>query len=152
MLWNFEVNNVAYFGLKLGIFLLKALKWQNYKCVSMPNFYYYWLWAYTLMTEPSPALLLLLLHFMYVCAMVPMEFKKQLMRIGSLPGFQASTSQQMPLSPEPSCCPPPLKIINSWAWWHTPLIPALRTQRQAGLYKSTDSLIYIASSSPVRAT
>jgi hypothetical protein len=27
-----------------------------------------------------------------------------------------------------------LKVLNSRAWWHTPLIPALRRQRQADFW------------------
>jgi hypothetical protein len=28
------------------------------------------------------------------------------------------------------CQPPDMKTRESWAWWHTPLIPALGRQRQ----------------------
>ena len=34
----------------------------------------------------------------------------------------------------------PISKINSgWAWWHTPLIPALGRQRLAGLYSELQS-------------
>ena len=38
------------------------------------------------------------------------------------------------------------------AWWHTPLIPALRMQRQGNLCEFEASLVYSASSRTARAT
>jgi hypothetical protein len=40
-----------------------------------------------------------------------------------------------------------LKICSGWAWWRTPLIPALRRQRQADLA----SLVYKVRSRTARA-
>ena len=34
------------------------------------------------------------------------------------------------------------KTKDNWAWWCTPLIPALRRQRQAELYEFKASLAY----------
>jgi hypothetical protein len=41
----------------------------------------------------------------------------------------------------------PLKIFAwSWAWWGTPLIPALSSQRQADLYEFKPRFVHIVSS------
>ena len=42
--------------------------------------------------------------------------------------------------------------ISAELWWHTPLIPALRRQRQVGLYEFKASLVYRISSRIARAT
>lgn len=43
------------------------------------------------------------------------------------------------------------KIPESLEWYHKPLVPALLRQRQVDLYASGASLVYMASSRPVRA-
>jgi hypothetical protein len=42
-------------------------------------------------------------------------------------------------------------IDIDWAWWHMPLIPALRRQRQTDLHEFEASLDYRASSRTARA-
>jgi hypothetical protein len=37
-------------------------------------------------------------------------------------------------------------------WWRTPLVPALKKQRQADVFEYETSLIYIVGSKPVKAT
>jgi len=41
--------------------------------------------------------------------------------------------------------------LHSQPWWHMPLIPALRRQRQEDLYEFWANLIYIGSFRMVRA-
>jgi hypothetical protein len=44
-----------------------------------------------------------------------------------------------------------LKVYSSHAWWHTPLIPALRRHRQVDLCELEVSLVYRVSSRAAKA-
>ena len=47
---------------------------------------------------------------------------------------------------------PPWTIYFNWAWWYTPLILAIRKQRQVDNHEFEASLVYKASSRIDRAT
>jgi hypothetical protein len=44
----------------------------------------------------------------------------------------------------------PIRKGISWAWWPTPLNPALRKLRQEGVCRFTASLLYMVSSRTAR--
>jgi hypothetical protein len=65
-------------------------------------------------------------------------------------------SESLNYIPRPMWVPPssspPLFCYFRWASWHTALIPALRRQRQAFLYETETSHVYILSFWPARDT